>query len=483
MPDPEATEIDGEDHVEEPPNKKSQTEVPAPEATEIDGEDQVEEPPKKKRKHTKPPEKVAEGEGVERSGADGEGKGVTFVECSLGLLKTTYCDRCKNEVNPLKATHKTKTKVYCWKCGNKGVKLSRIYGTWPPSEFRDLSAKEQTEFWKSHADSDEALETLVSQTLCKKMLEQEEDKHSGDFQPLTYWQNLGYDVDRIVKNTPDHMKEYHVQLGWTYKVSIHTKSTSKIEKRVRDHLLQVKHDAQRTRGVKGRPSFLHPEKGAGSVQDAGSVKTEGQREAIDICNKVISKGTESEGKDEGIKSEGKDKDKGKDKEKKHKKEKKIKKESTSSDSSSSDADAKERKKKAKEEKKRKKEAAIQAALERARVKEEKAEKNKKDKKTRTNHAICNKVISKSSAVHVSLERDLLDDILDNVPSAVVLPAKKSYDEVVALMAKAKKNLATQEPSPWPEGFVDGFPDQVSKWMDSANLLSAQLAAIKRLSAA
>ena len=51
------------------------------------------------------------------------------------------------------------------------------------------------------------------------------------------------------------------------------------------------------------------------------------------------------------------------------------------------------------------------------------------------------------------------------------------------MAKAKKNLATQEPSPWAEGFVDGFPDKVNKWTDSANLLAAQLAAIKRLSAA
>ena len=83
---------------------------------------------------------------------------------------------------------------------------------------------------------------------------------------------------------------------------------------------------------------------------------------------------------------------------------------------------------------------------------------------------------------MSLERDLHDDNLDKVPSAVVLPAKKSYDEVVALMAKAKKNLASEEPSPWPEGFVDSFPEKVSKWMDSANLLSAQLAAIKRLSA-
>ena len=58
--------------MDEPPNKKSKTEVPDPEATEIDEENQVEEPPHKKRKHTKPPEKVAEGEGVERSGAEGD---------------------------------------------------------------------------------------------------------------------------------------------------------------------------------------------------------------------------------------------------------------------------------------------------------------------------------------------------------------------------------------------------------------------------
>ena len=116
------------------------------------------------------------------------------------------------------------------------------------------------------------------------------------------------------------------------------------------------------------------------------------------------------------------------------------------------------------------------------MKQEKAENSHKDKKTRANHACCNKVISKASPVMVSLERDLHDDNIDKVPTAVVTPAKKTYEDVVALMSKAKKNLASEEPSDWPEGFVDSFPGKVSKWMDSANLLSAQLAAIKRLSA-
>ena len=50
------------------------------------------------------------------------------------------------------------------------------------------------------------------------------------------------------------------------------------------------------------------------------------------------------------------------------------------------------------------------------------------------------------------------------------------------MSKAKKNLASEEPSDWPQGFADSFPGTAAKWIDSANLLSAQLAAIKRVSA-
>ena len=76
----------------------------------------------------------------------------------------------------MKATQKTKSNMWCYSCGAKGVKLIRMFGTWPPVEFQDLSAKDQASFWESHAESDKELEDLVAHTLSKKMIEQEEDK-------------------------------------------------------------------------------------------------------------------------------------------------------------------------------------------------------------------------------------------------------------------------------------------------------------------
>ena len=43
----------------------------------------------------------------------------------------------------------------------------------------------------------------------------------GEFQPLSYWANLGYDPELIKANTPPDMQEFHPQLGQVYKVKVH----------------------------------------------------------------------------------------------------------------------------------------------------------------------------------------------------------------------------------------------------------------------
>ena len=66
-----------------------------------------------------------------------------FASSGVGLLDTTTCTRCGQAVNPLQATMKTKTSWICWGCGRKGTKLIRMFGSWPPSKLRGLSAADQ----------------------------------------------------------------------------------------------------------------------------------------------------------------------------------------------------------------------------------------------------------------------------------------------------------------------------------------------------
>ena len=84
------------------------------------------------------------------------------------------------------------------------------------------------------------VEALVASTLSKSLTEREEKKRVGEFQPLSYWKTLGYDLDLIEKNTPAHMRMMHAQLGECFKVVIHSEISGQIEEKMRSKLLEKK---------------------------------------------------------------------------------------------------------------------------------------------------------------------------------------------------------------------------------------------------
>ena len=117
-----------------------------------------------------------------------------------------------------------------------------------------------------------------------------------------------------------------------------------------------------------------------------------------------------------------------------------------------------------------------------RLMEEREVQGDKDKKRKANHAVCRKVIATLAPVLVLLHRDLSEPNVCHVPQAVVLSAQTSLEQLRILVAKAKENLASDDPEDWPIGFADGFPAKVGKWVDSASLLAVQLDASKRANA-
>ena len=92
---------------------------------------------------------------------------------------------------------------------------------------------------------------------------------------------MGYDIDRIAETTPDHMKEYHPQLGWTYKVCIRSESTSKSMQQIRAMVLKRVRDVagSRSRSRSIRPSLLDdaPDNGDTSADHANIALSGGDK--------------------------------------------------------------------------------------------------------------------------------------------------------------------------------------------------------------
>ena len=374
------------------------------------------------------------------------------VQTGLGLLELECrCWKCGDEVNALRCIKKSQNTYWCNRCASRHSKLQRIFGTWPPSEFNDLPAPEQQEFWKAAfaADGDDELEQLVCSTLAKKIVDVESRKVEGSFQPLSFYERLGYDTELIKKNTPEHMREMNPQLGECFKVKVTTDSQGRVVEKVREQLLKRKaeHTASQPKGGKRpRISWLQRKK---SKEASGA-------EAVDEAKKAKKKG------------------------KKEKKKKKKSSSSSSSSNSSSTEEADEKKKAQKAAKKQ--EQKVAKKKKKAELKEKAAqraaemEQNRRSKKAQNE---ANKVVSRCSPIQVSLERDLEDELIKKVPAAVRGEAQKAMKEINKYVEEAKKKLAATTPTPYTETVIEGFDKDRKAWVDAAQLLASQLAAIRK----
>ena len=127
-----------------------------------------------------------------------------------------------------------------WKCNYKHVKLYRLFGHWPIEGFKDIDSATETQFWADTDTSNEALRRWIIDIITKTSKDMEMKSGEGEFQPLGYWKNLGYDVDMIKENTPLKDQKDHRQLGKCYRVVIEKDKKQKIECMVRSMTLSNK---------------------------------------------------------------------------------------------------------------------------------------------------------------------------------------------------------------------------------------------------
>ena len=172
---------------------------------------------------------------------------VPYARRDLDSLFRIICGKCGQYIETFKALPPKQTKKgqgawKCSKCNVKAVQLNRLFGGWPPREFKELPEEAQQEFWASYTKDQAAVEALVINTLVKQRIEFSKREYAGSFQPLGYYKQLGYDIKAIEQDTPDKDKDEHPILGMTYKVSIRHEAVGEIENTIREKVLQWKKD-------------------------------------------------------------------------------------------------------------------------------------------------------------------------------------------------------------------------------------------------
>ena len=156
------------------------------------------------------------------------GAGCHAARAGLGLLPTQdVCMKCGEEVNFLRATQKAKGKWLCRMCNSKTVRLTRVFGRWPPTEFLGLPAEVQRQFWADRASTLGDMRNTLTEMLSLQQTEHESTAVVGYGQPLSYWAQLGYDTERIKTETPAKDLRWSNQLGWCYTVRREPAGTSR----------------------------------------------------------------------------------------------------------------------------------------------------------------------------------------------------------------------------------------------------------------
>ena len=94
-------------------------------------------------------------------------------------------------------------------------------GYWPTDEFKELSAEEQMNFYRSTEATKESLKKALVDTLTNKRIERQESGRTGAFLPLSVYAERGFDIGPIKELSLPEDREMHPILGETFRVHLH----------------------------------------------------------------------------------------------------------------------------------------------------------------------------------------------------------------------------------------------------------------------
>ena len=148
------------------------------------------------------------------------------------------CVTCKQVVDPMVDIASSRHTWRCQKCNSRRVSLTRIFGSWPTAEFKSLSESEQTLWYtklaarpaKSGTLKDWAIDSLTT-----ILAEKTTHTKGGSWQPLSYYQQLGYDIAAIEQHAP---RKQHAIFGDVFLIEVESVSLSKSTEQIRQQLVQ-----------------------------------------------------------------------------------------------------------------------------------------------------------------------------------------------------------------------------------------------------
>ena len=307
--------------------------------------------------------------------------------------------------------------------------------------------------------------------MVKKRMELRKAYVRSEFQPLSHWATLGYDIDRIERTTRAEDKQMNPQLGMTFRVHVRGSTDETIEAKERAEVLKAikKKKAPQSPNKRKRVADAHetsPKKLkmiADASQPGGgsspSPKKMTPRKKIDQSPKTSTpsstspkdSSSESEGSTSESSSEASNKKKGSKKKEDARQKKKDARQKKKENARQKKKLAKDKKKEAqlkkldKEKQKKMKEEERRLKAE-ARAAEQSANKIEKQRTT-----VASKAVAGLSSVRTSLDAALFTpaaSLMANIPEFVVTNARTTLLEVEQMVRKAQARVKAKH-APYP----------------------------------
>ena len=136
---------------------------------------------------------------------------------------TFPCEMCGSacKLDRLRIASKKQGTYKCKQCLTRYSMLQRTLGSWPPPFWGSTTEEQKYQFWKSPGTTNGELFSELKRLESQVESNMKYNNWDGEFQPLSYWKQLGYDPELIQQNTREEDQEFNPQLGQTYRVQVH----------------------------------------------------------------------------------------------------------------------------------------------------------------------------------------------------------------------------------------------------------------------
>ena len=157
--------------------------------------------------------------------------------------KKGLCKDCQTKIilgsKGLRCTGRRAQIYQCGKCNSNCAQLTYACGKWPTDEFRTWDPQAKANFFRRGLICQDIRREYIA-TCLKTHKEKVIQQQRGEMRPLAFWENLGYDGQRIEKYTREEDKCFTDQTGWQYRVNINSvMNESLIQREITDGMKKL----------------------------------------------------------------------------------------------------------------------------------------------------------------------------------------------------------------------------------------------------